>query len=131
MGQTTEEGNRWKDNYVRGCPLSSVIRPLSFRHLSPESPLAFDRDEIDATDGAAGRVTGRSAPGDLVRLGLAERHRLAVSARLAVGACHRLAAIGPAGQALIDAVTVGLVFHNEDPGFGAGRERQSGKDGDR
>jgi len=66
-----------------------------------------------------------SAAGDLVRLGLAERQHLAVFARLAVGARHRLAAIRPARQTLIDAVAVGLIFHNEDLGFGAGREGQT------
>ena len=42
-----------------------------------------------------------------------------------------LAAIRAARQALIDAVAVGLVFHNEDPRFGTGRLCHSNKNEDR
>src|SRR5215470_8441855 len=92
------------------------------------SPLALDSDEVDAAARAAGPISGQAAISDLLRFYFAERNGLAVFARLAISTRHRLAAIRSARQALIDAIAVGMIFHDKDFGLRTGRSRQSQKD---
>ena len=68
---------------------------------------------------AAGHIPGNSA-GDLVGIDAAVRYGLGEIPLLAIGARGMRPALVAPGEALVDAITVGLVGDNEDAGVGEG-----------
>src|ERR1700730_2682930 len=77
------------------------------------SARALDGDEFLAAAAATEAGIGGNSPGNLVAIHLAKRTGLGKCTRLAVRGRNRHAAAGTAGQASIDAVTVGIVGDDE------------------
>src|SRR5437868_5199219 len=106
--------------WPKTCSGATAARP---RRLDAPERLArtLDRDELVASAGGAGGVTGRDCAGDVRAIELAKRGCLREFARLAIGGCDRLAARGAAGEAAVDAVPIGIVGDYENALLGLSR----------
>src|ERR1700682_3441302 len=92
-----------------------------------DSARALDGDEFLAAAAATEAGIGGNSPGNLVAIHLAKRTGLGKFTRLAVRGRNGHAAARTAGQASIDAVTVGIVGDDEHALFRPRRAQAKGK----